>query len=274
VILSGASMAEANLSYARLDQAEIIETNLERCDLSHSILWHTSLRGTILAGAILTQASLEGTDVSEFNFCSIVAKSKKMGLMSRKNELLEAIAGKNRGILASPTDKTAILAAIACLEDLNPTPNPVEAIGLLDGDWRLIYTNSQGLLGFERIPLLQLGEIYQCIRASAGKVYNLAEINGIPYLEGLISVEARFEALTNKRVNVFFQKTLIGLKRLMNYSQADLWIEQLEAGKQPLSAKIEIDSERPPGWLEITYLDEDLRIGRGNRGSVFVLTKA
>ncbi|HAJ61284.1 MAG TPA: fibrillin, partial [Cyanobacteria bacterium UBA8543] len=26
-------------------------------------------------------------------------------------------------------------------------------------------------------------------------------------------------------------------------------------------------------WLDITYLDKDLRIGRGNEGSVFVLTK-
>jgi hypothetical protein len=27
------------------------------------------------------------------------------------------------------------------------------------------------------------------------------------------------------------------------------------------------------GWLETTYLDEDLRLGRGNKGSLFVLTR-
>ena len=27
------------------------------------------------------------------------------------------------------------------------------------------------------------------------------------------------------------------------------------------------------GWLETTYLDEELRIGRGNKGSMFVLTR-
>mmetsp|Transcript_14055 Transcript_14055/g.21945 ORF Transcript_14055/g.21945 Transcript_14055/m.21945 type:complete len:312 (+) Transcript_14055:117-1052(+) len=27
------------------------------------------------------------------------------------------------------------------------------------------------------------------------------------------------------------------------------------------------------GWLEITYLDEDIRIGRGNKGTMFVLTR-
>lgn len=194
--------------------------------------------------------------------------------MLGKNELLEAIAGKNRGILAGSADRAAILAAIAQLEDRNPTPRPVESLRLLDGDWRLLYTDSQGLLGFERIPLLQLGEIYQCIRAPEGKVYNLAEIQGVPYLEGLISVEARFEALTEKRVNVFFEQTLLGLQRVMNYREPETWIEQLQSGDRPLSAKIEIDPNRPPGWLDITYLDEDLRIGRGNRGSVFVLTRA
>ena len=193
--------------------------------------------------------------------------------MLGKNELLEAIAGKNRGVLANADDQAAILAAIAQLEDLNPTPKPVEAMSLLNGDWRLLYTDSQGLLGFEKIPLVKLGEIYQCVRAFEGKVYNLAEIQGIPYLEGLISVEARFEALTEKRVNVFFQQSLLGLQRVMNYSQPDIWIEQLESGQKPLAAKIDIDPKRPPGWLDITYLDEDLRIGRGNRGSVFVLTK-
>jgi hypothetical protein len=27
------------------------------------------------------------------------------------------------------------------------------------------------------------------------------------------------------------------------------------------------------GWLETTYLDSDLRIGRGNKGTLFVLTR-
>ena len=58
--------------------------------------------------------------------------------MIGKTELLEAIAGKNRGLLASSTDQLAILAAIAQLEDRNPTPRPVEATELLTGDWRLL----------------------------------------------------------------------------------------------------------------------------------------
>jgi len=72
-------------------------------------------------------------------------------MMGKKQALLEAIAGKNRGILATDTEKRAILSAIAQLEDYNPTPRPVEAGELLEGNWRLLYTTSQELLGLDKI---------------------------------------------------------------------------------------------------------------------------
>ena len=193
--------------------------------------------------------------------------------MLGKSELLEAIAGKNRGVLATQADQASILAAIAHLENRNPTTRPLEAIDKLDGDWRLLYTNSQGLLGFERIPLLKLGQIYQCIRVPESRVYNLAEIEGLPLLEGLISVEARFEGISEKRVNVYFERSRFGLQRVMNYEAPATWIERLQSNHNPLSLNVDLDPNRPPGWLDITYLDDDLRLGRGNRGSVFVLTK-
>ena len=43
--------------------------------------------------------------------------------MSKKAELLEAIAGKNRGLLANEIDKVEVLSAFEQLEDHNPTPN-------------------------------------------------------------------------------------------------------------------------------------------------------
>ncbi len=193
--------------------------------------------------------------------------------MLGKSELLEAIAGKNRGILASKQDKIEILAAITQLEQHNPTPRPLEAMDKLNGDWRLLYTSSQGLLGFEQIPLVKLGQIYQCIRMLESKVYNLAEIGGLPFLEALISVEAHFEGISEKRVNVYFERSRFGLQRVMNYKSPSTWIEGLQSNFKPFSINVEIDPTRPPGWLDMTYLDDDLRIGRGNRGSVFVLTK-
>lgn len=193
--------------------------------------------------------------------------------MIGKSALLEAIAGKNRGILATELDKQSILMAIARLEERNPTLCPVEAGDLLDGDWRLLYTTSKGLLNIDQFPLLKLGQIYQCIRVKDQSVYNIAEVYGLPYLEGLVSVSAKFEPISDKRVQVKFERSILGIQRLIGYQSPGNFIEQIESGKKFIAIDFGIDSRDQQGWLDITYLDEDLRIGRGNEGSVFVLSK-
>ncbi len=193
--------------------------------------------------------------------------------MLGKSELLEAIAGKNRGLLSTEQDKQAILMAIAQLEDRNPTPRPIEAGDLLDGNWRLLYTTSKGLLNIDQLPLLKLGQIYQCIRVKTQSVYNIAEIYGLPYLEGIVSVVAKFEPVSERRVQVKFERSIVGLQRLIAYQSPTDFIQQIEAAKKFVAIDTKLDSSRQQGWLDITYLDADMRIGRGNEGSVFVLSK-
>ncbi|MEG5060613.1 PAP/fibrillin family protein [Microcoleus sp. A2-C5] len=193
--------------------------------------------------------------------------------MLKKSGLLEIIAGKNRGLLATATDKQAILSAIAQLEDYNPTSRPVEAAELLDGDWRLLYTSSRALLNIDSFPLLKLGQIYQSIRVKESKIYNIAEVYGLPYLEGIVSVAARFEATSERRVQVKFERSILGLTRLIGYESPAKYIDEIESGKKFAAVDFKLDTREQQGWLDITYLDGDLRIGRGNEGSVFVLTK-
>lgn len=194
--------------------------------------------------------------------------------MVNKAELLEAIAGKNRGLLATETDRVAILAAVARLEDRNPTPRPVEATDLLEGNWRLLFTTSNELLTFGRLPILPLGQIYQCVRTATTKIYNIAEVFELPFLESLVSVCAKFEPVNERRVNVKFERFIIGSRRLIGYQSPSSFIQQIESGKKFFPAlDFGIENRDRQGWLDITYLDNDLRIGRGNEGSVFVLTK-
>ncbi len=193
--------------------------------------------------------------------------------MLGKAALMEAIAGKNRGLLATERDKQAILIAIAQMEDRNPTSRPVEASDLLDGNWRLLYTTSKGLLNIDAVPLLKLGQIYQCIRVKTASVYNIAEVYGLPFLEGLVSVAARFEPVSERRVQVKFERSIFGLQRLISYQSPEDFIQQIEMSKKFAAIDINLNSREQQGWLDITYLDDDLRIGRGNEGSVFVLTK-
>ena len=192
--------------------------------------------------------------------------------MMGKAELMDAIAGKNRGLLATERDKQAILMAIARLEERNPTPRPVEASDLLDGNWRLLYTTSRSLLNIDQLPLLKLGQIYQCIRAKTKSVYNIAEVYGLPYLEGFVSVAARFEPVSESRVQVQFERSIFGLQRLIGYQSPGNFIQQIETGKKFAAIDISLDSRDQQGWLDITYLDDNLRLGRGNEGSVYVLT--
>lgn len=193
--------------------------------------------------------------------------------MIEKAALINAIAPTNRGLLATELQKQVILAAIANLEDFNPTPHPVEANNLLNGNWRLLYTTSKALLNLDRLPLCKLGQIYQCIRVETTSVYNIAEIYGLPYLSGLVSVAAKFEPVSDRRVQVKFERSIIGLQRLIEYNSPVTFIQQIEAGRKFPGIDVAINSDKQQGWLDITYIDNDLRIGRGNEGSVFVLSK-
>ena len=193
-----------------------------------------------------------------------------------KAELLSAIAGKNRGISATDLDQQTILAAITELESTNPHPQPLtEAIDLLAGNWKLIYTTSQSLLGIDKFPLLDLGDIYQCIRPATSSVYNIAEVSSfLPGLSGLVAIIAGFTPTSAARVNVAFNRSLISLQGLMNYSTPGSLITAIESGQKFTAIDLKINRQnKEPAWLEVTYLDDNLRIGRGNEGNVFVLTK-
>ncbi len=193
--------------------------------------------------------------------------------MNKKAALLEAIAGKNRGLLANEIDNAKVLSAIQQLEDTNPTPKPLEAKQLLEGDWRLLYTTSKSILGLDRFPLFKLGQIYQSIRTAEAKVYNIAEVVGMPLMEGIVSVAGRFEPTSAKRVNVTFERSIIGLQKFVGYRSPAKFVEQLESGKKFFPLDFSIENPDRQAWLDITYLDEDMRLGRGNEGNVFVLTK-
>ena len=195
-----------------------------------------------------------------------------------KAQLLAEIASKDRGILATNIEKQAILATVTALESRNPHPRPLTtAIDLLTGDWRLLYTSSQSLLGIDKFPLVKLGTIYQCIRPTTRAVYNIAEVSSvIPGLNGIVSIVAKFTPTSESRVNVEFNRSVIGLQKLIDYSTPDRLITAIENGQKFTAIDLPINRkpDRTPAWLEVTYLDESLRISRGNEGSIFVLTKA
>ncbi len=171
-----------------------------------------------------------------------------------------------------PASTVDLHEAIGALEALNPTPQPLES-PLLMGDWRLLYTTSQGILGLDRIPLTDLGEVYQAIRGD--RVYNVAETRSLLGIEGVVAVAARYEVASEVRVQVTFERSILGLRSVMGYRSATAFINALEMKAKFLAIDVPIPAREGSGggWLEVTYLDETLRISRGNQGSIFVLVK-
>lgn len=192
--------------------------------------------------------------------------------MNKKQVLLEAIAPVKRGLEVTENQRKEILSAVVYLEESNPNPAPLEVPELLLGDWRLLFTSSKELLGLDRLPILRTKDIYQCIRV--GKIYNVAEFAGLPLLEGLVSVCASFTPVSKQRVNVRFERSVLGLQRLLNYKSVGEFIKILESGVKLPAIDFAITSTNQKGWLETTYLDPNLRIGRGNEGSLFILERS
>jgi hypothetical protein len=201
--------------------------------------------------------------------------------MSVTPELIQALRQRlhpvDRGLSIAATELASIVTQIEAVEQGNPTPVPTAAVTLLDGNWRLLYTTSEELLGIGRFPLLTLGPVYQCIRVAEGRVYNIAELDGPSYLggltNGLVSVAASFEVTSDRRLTVQFERAVFGLRGLLGYQGPDQWIEALETDRRYLAADFRIKPREQPGWIELTYLDETLRINRGNNGSIFVLER-
>jgi len=156
-------------------------------------------------------------------------------------ELLDAIAPLERGAEATPEDKERVEQIVQQLEAVNQVKEPLKS-DLLNGKWELLYTTSTSILQPQRPKYLRpFGKIYQAINADTLRAQNMETY---PYFN---QVTANLVPLNARRVAVKF-----------DYFK----IFSLIPIKAPGSGK---------GELEITYLDEELRVSRGDKGNLFVL---
>lgn len=157
-----------------------------------------------------------------------------------KLDLLEAIQPLDRGADATPEDQERIEQLTRKLEAVNPTKQPLKS-DLLDGKWELIYTTSKSILQTQRPKFLRSRRNYQAINVDTLRAQNNETW---PFFN---QVTADLTPVNPRKVAVKFDYFKIG-------------------GLIPVKAP---DTAR--GSLEFTYLDEDLRVSRGDKGNLFIL---
>lgn len=226
-------------------------------------------------------------------------EEKSKEITSLKKALVDSFYGTDRGLKATSETRAEIVELITQLEAKNPTPAPTEALTLLNGKWILAYTSFAGLfplLSRGTLPLVKVEEISQTIDSENFTVQNSVQFSG-PLATTSISTNAKFEVRSPKRVQIKFQEGIISTPQLTDSIELPENVEFLGQNidltpfkglitsvQDTASTVAKTISSQPPlkfsipnsnaeSWLLTTYLDEDLRISRGDAGSIFVLIK-
>ncbi|MEH2006454.1 PAP/fibrillin family protein [Nostoc sp.] len=161
------------------------------------------------------------------------------------------------------------------LESVNPNLNPLlYATSLLEGAWQLQYSTAREIRSLVSLPLgLKLGKVYQVIDVVNKLFFNLAKVkHSLGLISGYVKVTASFEPAkedleppANKRINVYFDKRYLSIEKIVGINTPQLNPFKVVPANNPTNRT---------ATLDITYLDETLRIGRGGDGSLFILSKS
>jgi hypothetical protein len=166
-----------------------------------------------------------------------------------KKQITDLASATNRGLSATDEQKQIMENLFAQLEALNPTLNPIIVTKnkpSVNGDWSLDYTTSNSILGKGGYP--RIGPIIQTIDTSTLSAKNSEIVQYFNLFNVPRSVTAELSPVNGQLTNVKFKKFMVG----------------------PVGFNAP-DSFR--GSLDITYLDEEMRLTRGDKGNIFVLTR-
>jgi len=188
-------------------------------------------------------------------------QGKAEGAIDQRNSLVELLRQEPRG--AANRQDQEVLGLIECLEQATPANLlSEEALQQLEGVWELRWSSGKQ-------PYLAVGpwlENLQLLAPSKGRGMNLLRLPGPmgPVLGIAVVAAIKVEQGATGDTNPCSQRVTVRFERggwlgptLMN--RRAQWLRDV--------------NQSFPAWLDITVLDDNLRVCRGNAGTVFALLK-
>jgi hypothetical protein len=216
------------------------------------------------------------------------------GVAQQLTELLQAVSFTNNGKTATPQQQANVLHLVANIEKQSPplSLNDDNLLQRLDGVWYLQYTSpsvvgdadqfpdqwkpafaSEGTSNIETKQFSAQGTVsaagivvdtsnrvvQQILNVTASTVVNNVELDF-----GTVRVGGPFRASPN-----------VPNRAIVSFDTAEITFKNgVKIGFGFLFAIIALArGSKDNGWLETTFVNEDVRIGRGNKGTMFVLTR-
>ena len=209
-----------------------------------------------------------------------------------KQSLIKLGASYDRGYGSTSSSRNEVEGIIDRLEALNPTSDAARGItgdgslAPLKGIWRMVWTTATDVLTLAASPFTTVGSIYQVIEPPVAT--NI--IDFIPRAQALFppgvfpSTLIRAEVTTRAssrpgyplRVGLIFESVkvkpieLLGVQTQGVLPPLSFTLPQINIQNLP-----GVDPENPPGFFDVSYLDEEMLIIKQNApGGLFVLIKA
>ena len=161
-----------------------------------------------------------------------------------KGKILSLADETKRGLEATPEQREEMNQLFSKLERLNPTKSPLKSESV-NGNWSLEYTTSDSILGKGGFP--RVGPIIQAIDTSSLSAEN-SEVVSYFGIRVPRKIKANLSPESGQFTRVEFKKFIIGP---IGFDAPDSF----------------------KGALDITYVDDEVRLTRGDLGNIFVLTR-
>lgn len=149
----------------------------------------------------------------------------------------------------------------------------------LSGKWRLLFSDAPEITGLANLPLgLAVGPVYQPIDVSSKIFENQSPIvQKLGLVKGNLRVVGTFAAAPLRSVNAAGVVNTCGNRIDVNFERLVFSVDQLVGISTGSFLQRVATPTRAPGApqpaIDITYLDDFLRITRGGDGSLFILVK-